>query len=97
MMRGWMGSAIVAIRSRTRPSRRWPSTPRRGSASSCTGRALLAVRLLHAQVRAHCRRAGYAVDRFDEPVNQEAMVGTLMLFSLGVIKALGKLGVPSVP
>lgn len=56
-------------------------------------RALLAVRLLHAQVRAHCRRRGYEVERFDEPVNQEAMVGTLLLFSLGVIKALEKLAV----
>ena len=56
-------------------------------------RALLSVRLLHARVRQHCRHAGYDVARFDEPVNQEAMIGTLMLFSLGVLEALTKLGV----
>lgn len=56
-------------------------------------RALLSVRLLHARVRQHCRRAGYDVQRYDEPVNQEAMAGTLMLFSTGVVRALEKLGV----
>lgn len=56
-------------------------------------RAILEVRLLHAKVRVCCRRAGYDVARYDEPINQEAMCGTLMLFSSGVILALEKLGV----
>lgn len=55
-------------------------------------RAILSVRLLHARVRTACRRHGYAVERYDEPVNQEAMCGTLMLFSCGVIMALERLG-----
>jgi hypothetical protein len=33
------------------------------------------------------------VAQLDEPNNQEAMCGTLMLFSHGVLKALQKLGV----
>ena len=56
-------------------------------------KALLSVRLLHARVRTHCRRAGYDVERYDQPINQEAMGGTLMFFSSGVIKALEMLGV----
>jgi len=56
-------------------------------------RAVLSVRLLHARVRVCCRAAGYEVDRYDEPINQEALCGTLMLFSSGVILALEKLGV----
>jgi hypothetical protein len=55
-------------------------------------RAILAVRLLHAKVRVHCRRGGYDVAKYDQPVNQEAMCGTLMLFSSGVTVALEKLG-----
>lgn len=55
--------------------------------------AALRVRLLHARVRAHCKRAGYDVARYDEPINQEAMAGTLMLFSAGVVLALENFGV----
>lgn len=60
-------------------------------------RTVLSVRLLHARVRACCRAAGYDVARYDEPINQEAMCGTLMLFSSGVIIALEKLGVTVTP
>lgn len=56
-------------------------------------RAALSVRLLHAKVRRHCRAVGHDVARYDEPINQEAMCGTLMLFSCGVIIALERLGV----
>jgi hypothetical protein len=55
--------------------------------------AILKVGLLHAWVRVLCRRGGYDVAQLDEPNNQEAMCGTLMLFSHGVLKALQKLGV----
>ncbi len=54
--------------------------------------AALSVRLLHAQVRRLCRRFGYDTARYDEPINQEAMCGTLMLFSSGVIFALERIG-----
>lgn len=66
----------------------------RGLAPDADGfNAILRVRLLHARVRAACRAHGYDVAALDEPVNQEAMCGTLMLFSCGVIMALEKLGV----
>lgn len=55
--------------------------------------AILQVRLLHARVRQLCRRQGYDIARYDEPVNQEAMCGAIMLFSHGVIRALEQLGV----
>ncbi len=55
-------------------------------------RAIVSVRLLHARVRAACRERDYDVERYDEPINQEAMCGTLMLFSSGVIMALERLG-----
>jgi hypothetical protein len=51
------------------------------------------VRLLHAWVRALCRRAGYDVARYDEPINQEAMCGTLMLFGHGTLSCLRRMGV----
>lgn len=53
----------------------------------------LRVRLLHAWVRALCRRAGYDVERYDEPINQEAMCGTLMLFGHGTLECLRRMGV----
>src|SRR5690606_32953091 len=56
-------------------------------------RSILSVRLLHAQVRALCRREGYDVARYDEPINQEAMSGTLMLFGHGLLTCLRRLGV----
>ena len=56
-------------------------------------RNILSVRLLHAQVRALCRRAGFDVARYDEPINQEAMCGTLMLFGHGLLTCLRRLGV----
>jgi hypothetical protein len=51
------------------------------------------VRLLHAWVRRLCRRAGYDVARYDEPINQEAMCGTLMLFGHGTLTCLRRVGV----
>eukprot|EP00966_Prymnesium_polylepis_P113327 2620688-Prymnesium_polylepis.1 len=55
--------------------------------------AIARVRLLHAEVRRRCTARGYPTAEYQEPVNQEAMAGTLMLFSAGVIKALTKVGV----
>jgi hypothetical protein len=55
-------------------------------------RSALSVRLLHAWVRRLCRRAGYDVERYDEPINQEAMCGTLMLFSHGVLTCARRMG-----
>jgi hypothetical protein len=55
--------------------------------------AALSVRLLHAKVRRLCRMRSYDVARYDEPINQEALCGTLMLFSSGIVFALERLGV----
>ncbi len=55
-------------------------------------RSALSVRLLHAWVRRLCRRAGYDVARYDEPINQEALCGTLMLFSHGVLTCARRMG-----
>lgn len=56
-------------------------------------RSILSVRLLHARVRQLCRMKGYDVAARDEPINQEAMAGTLMLFSCGIVRALERMGV----
>lgn len=56
-------------------------------------RGVLRVRLLHAWVRALCRDAGHDAARFGEPINQEAMCGTLMLFGHGVLTCLRRMGV----
>jgi uncharacterized protein (DUF2236 family) len=56
-------------------------------------RGVLSVRLLHARVRSLCHAKNYDVGRYDEPVNQEAMAGTLMLFSTGIMATLEKFGV----
>ena len=53
--------------------------------------SILAVRLLHARVRQLCRLRGYDVEARDEPINQEAMAGTLMLFSCGIVRALERM------
>ncbi len=55
--------------------------------------AVLQVRLLHARVRQLVKAHGFPVDKYDEPINQEAMCGANMLFSHGVIRALELLGV----
>lgn len=56
-------------------------------------RSALSVRLLHAWVRSLSRRAGYDVARYDEPINQEALAGTLTLFGHGILACLTRLGV----
>ena len=56
-------------------------------------KAIVNVRLLHARVRQFAMRGGYPVEKFDPPINQEAMCGAIMLFSHGVIRALELLGV----
>lgn len=55
--------------------------------------SIVRVRLLHAWVRRLCRDAGYDVARYSEPINQEAMCGTLMLFSHGVLVCLRRMGI----
>lgn len=55
--------------------------------------AVLQVRLLHARVRQLAKAHGFPVEKYDEPINQEAMCGANMLFSHGVIRALELLGV----
>ena len=55
--------------------------------------AVLQVRLLHARVRQLCHQYGYDIAAYDQPINQEAMCGAIMLFSHGVIRALNILGV----
>ncbi len=55
--------------------------------------AILQVRLLHARVRQLMKAHGFPVEKYDEPINQEAMCGANMLFSHGVIRALELLGV----
>ena len=56
-------------------------------------RSVLQVRLLHARVRQFCVRGHFPVDLYDQPINQEAMCGAIMLFSHGVIRALELLNV----
>lgn len=56
-------------------------------------RSVLQVRLLHARVRQFCARGNFPIDLYDQPINQEAMCGAVMLFSHGVIRALEILGV----
>ncbi len=55
--------------------------------------SILEVRLLHARVRQYCRRGGFDIASYDQPINQEAMCGANMLFSHGVIRALELLGI----
>lgn len=55
--------------------------------------AILQVRLLHARVRQLVKQHGFPVEKYNEPINQEAMCGANMLFSHGVIRALELLGV----
>ncbi|MGB1253195.1 MAG: oxygenase MpaB family protein [Candidatus Promineifilaceae bacterium] len=56
-------------------------------------RSILQVRLLHARVRQFCVRGNFPVALYDQPINQEAMCGAIMLFSHGVIRALELLNV----
>ncbi len=56
-------------------------------------RSILRVRLLHAWVRRLCRDAGYDTARYGEPINQEAMCGTLMLFGHGTLTCMRRMGI----
>lgn len=54
-------------------------------------RAIQKVRLVHAAVRAHLIERGW---NDEVPINQEDLVGTLFTFSVVVIRAMRRLGVP---
>jgi hypothetical protein len=69
------------------------ATPMALSPGGAARLSIARVRLLHAEVRRRCRLRGYPTQELQEPVNQEAMAGTLMLFSSGVVKALARLGI----
>ncbi|HEY8428789.1 MAG TPA: oxygenase MpaB family protein [Sandaracinaceae bacterium] len=56
-------------------------------------RNVLRVRLLHAWVRKLCREAGHDVARYGEPINQEAMAGTLVLFGHGTLECMRRMGI----
>ena len=56
-------------------------------------RAAQKVRLIHAVIRFYIKKAGWDVEKFGEPINQEDMAGTLMSFSALVLEGLEILGV----
>lgn len=56
-------------------------------------RAAQKVRLIHAVIRYYLRQQGWDAARFDEPINQEDMAGTLMSFSALVLEGLQRLNV----
>lgn len=51
------------------------------------------VRLIHAIIRYYLRKQDWDVSKYDEPINQEDMAGTLMAFSALVLEGLEKLGI----
>lgn len=51
------------------------------------------VRLIHACIRHYLRHSGWDADKYDEPINQEDLTGTLMSFSALVLEGLDMLGI----
>lgn len=51
------------------------------------------VRLIHAIIRYYLKKQGWDTQKYDEPINQEDMAGTLMSFSALVLEGLEQLGV----
>jgi hypothetical protein len=51
------------------------------------------VRLIHASIRVYLKQKDWDAQRFDEPINQEDMAGTLMAFSALVVQGLELLGI----
>jgi hypothetical protein len=64
------------------------------------GKGLVAaqkVRLIHAVIRHYLRQQDWDSDRYDEPINQEDMAGTLMSFSALILLGLENLGIELEP
>jgi hypothetical protein len=55
------------------------------------------VRLIHAVIRYYLRQQGWDSNRWDEPINQEDMAGTLMSFSALILLGLEQLGIELEP
>jgi hypothetical protein len=50
------------------------------------------VRLIHAAIRYYLRKYGWDREKYDEPINQEDLVGTLMAFSVATLDGMKMLG-----
>jgi hypothetical protein len=55
------------------------------------------VRLIHAVIRHYLRQQGWDSGRYDEPINQEDMAGTLMSFSALILLGMENLGIELEP
>ena len=51
------------------------------------------IRLIHATVRYFLKKQGWDTEKFDEPINQEDMAGTLMSFSALILQGLQQIGI----
>jgi hypothetical protein len=51
------------------------------------------VRLIHAVIRYYLRQEKWNTQKYDEPINQEDMAGTLMAFSALILEGLEQLGI----
>jgi hypothetical protein len=63
---------------------------------SPNGKGLVAaqkVRLIHAVIRYYLRKQNWDAERYDEPINQEDMAGTLMSFSALILLGMERLGI----
>ncbi len=61
-------------------------------------RTLMEVRLLHAAVRDFINRSGHwDYERFEQPINQEDMAGTVLEFDFMVVRGMKKLGLKLTP
>lgn len=55
--------------------------------------AVQKVRLIHAAIRHHVANSGQWPEEYGVPINQEDMLGALMVFSTSVVQAMRKLGI----
>lgn len=51
------------------------------------------IRLIHASIRYYLKQSGWDAAKYDEPINQEDMTGTLMSFSALVLEGMDMLGI----
>ncbi len=51
------------------------------------------VRLIHGVIRYYLWKQNWEIEKYDEPINQEDMAGTLMSFSALIIQALEQIGI----
>lgn len=58
---------------------------------------ILKVRLLHAIIRHHLMKHNWERDKYDIPINQEDMAGTILTFSVGAIKGLDLINIKLSP